>query len=124
MSTIIEHAQALLDTASAGLESREFSPVEASDIIALAQDTLRHGAVQEAGALALEELKTLESLRRLLAYGRDTGRAGENELQLLDLLSARPQIKPKTGIRGALPAFEWLASTRPQISRLLQKINA
>jgi hypothetical protein len=124
MSTIIEHAQALLETASAGIESREFSPVEASDIIALAQDTIRQGAMQEVGALALEELKTLESLRRLLAYRRDTGRAGESEMQLLDLLSARPQIKPKTGIKGALPAFEWLASTRPQISRLLQKINA
>jgi hypothetical protein len=75
-----------------------------------------------------EELPQLETARRLLAYARDCGVRGGGidghaASKLLALLETAPRYEKARGIRGALPAFEWLAQHRSTISMLLSKIS-
>lgn len=108
--SLLEHAQGIQD------------PDEAAFALKAARREMRLEAMTGLAALAEEQLKTLENIRRLLAYAIHTGRANAGVQRFAEFLGSCPKANPKDGIRAQIPRFEWMRKNSAKIKDTLAEI--
>jgi hypothetical protein len=102
--------------------ARTSSPEEANMALDMARAAIRKSKLDAMATLvevASEKQHTLESLRAALALAVGTGRANPAAQRLHALLASKPKFDPQTGIRAAVPSFEWAKKHQPEISNLI-----
>lgn len=132
MSASLELAEAYIDLANHGIESRTMTEQEiesvlasAREMLARAEAALRIDYIVAAGKVVLEHIEVLENIRRLLAFGvAGGGSVSRDQMALYALLQTKPQLDRSKGIHGIIPAAEWLQANRRSIASLLATIRA
>ena len=127
MSASIEPANELLAAAKAAIDAGDHGL--ASEYIETANTGIRAfrreakiEAVIQQGREAMETLKYLEQVRRLVVYGLAQGRAGAEGIEFAEIMATRPPLVTDRGLAGLAPSFEWLAANRRQLSTLIQTL--
>lgn len=69
-----------------------------------------------------EEIQTLDRLKMAVAYAVTSGKSTPELRRLHDIFASKPAFNPKSGIRAAVPAFEWAQAHSDEIHQLLSKI--
>jgi hypothetical protein len=127
---LLDIADEFLAEAKAGLDGRsKLTEAEidsyldsASALIHEGRSEARHDAIVRAAREAEHEIDYLEQVRRLVAYGLTQGKGGREEMRFLELMKNQPALDKTKGIRGCVPAFEWLKANRPSLANHLAKI--
>ena len=108
------------------LEHARTAPLAESKIaIDLARAAIRHEKLEALATLIeshVEEIQSLENVRRVVAYSVTSGQSTPEIRRLYEILNTKPPFEPKAGIRAAIPCFEWAQIHSNEISELLAKI--
>ena len=108
------------------LEHARTAPLaEAKVAIDLAQAAIRHEKLEALATLIeshVEEIQSLENVRRVVAYSVTSGQSTPEIRRLFEILNTRPTFEPKAGIRAAIPCFEWAQKHSNEITELLSKV--
>ena len=98
---------------------------EAQVALDLARASIRREKLEALATLVeahVEELHSLENVRRVAAYSVTSGQSTPETRRLYEILNTKPPFEPKAGIRAAIPAFEWAQKNSNEIAELLAKI--
>jgi len=95
----------------------------AENELAEAYNEARRDTLAQLATAAAAELETLESIRRLLAFAKTSGRATRETTRLLNLLETCPQFDRTYALKRQVPAFEWLRTHRDAINQNLAAIR-
>ena len=108
------------------LEHARTAPLAESKIaIDLARAAIRHEKLEALATLIeshVEEIQSLEKVRRVVAYSVTSGQSTPEIRRLYEILNTKPTFEPKAGIRAAIPSFEWAQIHSNEITDLLSKI--
>ena len=108
------------------LEHARTAPeAEAKVAIDLARAAIRHEKLEALATLIeshVEEIQSLENVRRVVAYAVTSGQSTPEIRRLYEILNTKPPFEPKAGIRAAIPSFEWAQKHSNEITDLLSKI--
>ncbi len=127
MTATLETANELLAAAKAAIDSGdhqladEYIEAAKPGIQAFRREAKIEAVIQQ-GREAMEQLKHLEQVRRLVVYGLAMGRAGAEAIEFAEVMASRPPIFTDRGLGGLVPAFEWLQANRRQLSALIQNL--
>ena len=98
---------------------------EAQVALDLAKAAIRREKLEALATLVetyVEEIHSLENVRRVVAYSVTSGQSTPETRRLYDILNTKPPFKPQAGIRAAIPCFEWAQKHSNEVSALLAKI--
>ena len=98
---------------------------EAQVALDLAKAAIRREKLEALATLIeaqVEEIHSLENVRRVVAYSVTSGQSTPETRRLHELLSTKPPFEPQAGIRAAIPCFEWAQKHSNEIAKLLSKV--
>lgn len=108
------------------LEHARTAPApEAKLALDLARAAIRHEKLEALATLIethVEEIQSLENVRRLVAYSVTSGQSTPEIRRLYEILNTKPAFEPKAGIRAAIPCFEWAQTHSNEITDLLANL--